>query len=283
MNNTRTLLREEIALNDRKLLLNEQSMSLIQNSEYVKHVLGIQTPLVEYYSFELRKQIIEEALSMKGVLQSANSYLVGQIEKGKEYVVKAIDTVKSSKDIVILFKNLILSPENMAKANRGLNKICTDLTNDAQSVITYITEKLPNIVNFTEGMVNMLNKLKRIVTDEINGNGWTGFLAKFGLACLMTYIKINVFDKILKLGIQFIKDGAVLFTGVQGLLQLFKNFKETIIQNGDIKEIINWVINIGKEAASLKLTLAFDIMVAVTTVCTALLAVINFKFDLRKQ
>jgi len=283
MNNTRTLLREEIALNDRKLLLNEQSMSLIQNSEYVKHVLGIQTPLVEYYSFELRKQIIEEALSMQGVLQSANSYLVGQIEKGKEYVVKAIDTVKSTKDIVILFKNLVLSPENMAKANRGLNKICTDLTNDAQSVITYITEKLPNIINFTEGMVNMLNKLKKIVTDEINGNGWTGFLAKFGLACLMTYIKINVFDKILKLGIQFIKDGAVLFTGVQGLLQLFKNFKETVIQNGDIKQIINWIMNIGKEAASLKLTLAFDIMVAVTTVCTALLAVINFKFNLKKQ
>ena len=283
MNNTRILLREEIALNDRKLLLNEQSMSLIQNSEYVKHVLGIQTPLVEYYSFELRKQIIEEALSMQGVLQSANSYLVGQIEKGKEYVVKAIDTVKSTKDIVILFKNLVLSPENMAKANRGLNKICTDLTNDAQSVITYITEKLPNIINFTEGMVNMLNKLKKIVTEEINGNGWTGFLAKFGLACLMTYIKINVFDKILKLGIQFIKDGAVLFTGVQGLLQLFKNFKETVIQNGDIKQIINWIMNIGKEAASLKLTLAFDIMVAVTTVCTALLAVINFKFDLKKQ
>jgi hypothetical protein len=283
MNNTRTLLREEIALNDRKLLLNEQSMSLIQNSEYVKHVLGIETPLVEYYSFELRKQIIEEALSMQGVLQSANNYLVGQIEKGKEYVVKAIDTVKSTKDIVILFKDLILSPENMAKANRGLNKICTDLTNDAQSVITYITEKLPNIINFTEGMVNMLNKLKKIVTDEINGNGWTGFLAKFGLACLMTYIKINVFDKILKLGIQFIKDGAVLFTGVQGLLQLFKNFKETVIQNGDIKQIINWIMNIGKEAASLKLTLAFDIMVAVTTVCTALLAVINFKFDLKKQ
>jgi hypothetical protein len=283
MNNTRTLLREEIALNDRKMLLNEQTMLLIENSEYVKHVLGIQTPLFEYYSFELRKQIIDEALSIQGVLQSANSYLVGQIEKGKEYVVKAIDAVKSTKDIVILFKNLILSPENMTKANRGLNKICTDLTNDAQSVITYITEKLPNIVNFTEGMVNMLNKLKRIVTDEINGNGWTGFIAKFGLACLMTYIKINVFDKIIKLGIQFIKDGAVLFTGVQGLLQLFKNFKETIIQNGDIKQIINWITNIGKEAASLKLTLAFDIMVAVTTVCTALLAVINFKFDLRKQ
>ena len=282
MNNTRTLLREEIALNDRKLLLNEQSMSLIQNSDYVKHVLGIQTPLFEYYSFELRKQIIDEALSMQGVLQSANNYLVGQIEKGKEYVVKAIDTVKSTKDIVILFKNLILSPENMAKANRGLNKICTDLTNDAQSVITYITEKLPNIVNFTDRMVNMLNQLKRVVTDEINGNGWTGFLAKFGLACLMTYIKINVFDKILKLGIQYIKDGAKLFTGVQGLLQLFKNFKQSIIQSFDISQVVNWITNIGKEAASLKLSLAFDIMVAVTTVCTALLAALNFKFDLRK-
>jgi hypothetical protein len=283
MNNTRTLLREEIALNDRKLLLNEQTTLLIENSEYVKYILGIQTPLVEYYSFELRKQIIEEALSMQAVLQSANQYLVGQVEKGKEYVIKAIDTVKSSKDIVILFKDLILSPENMAKANRGLNKICTDLTNDAQTVITYITEKLPNITNFTDRMVNILNELKRVVTDEINGNGWTGFLAKFGLACLMTYIKINIFDKIIKLGIKFIQNGAKLFTGIQGLLQLFKNFKQSIIQSFDISQIVNWITNIGKEAASLKLTLAFDIMVAVTTVCTALLAVINFRVDLRKQ
>jgi hypothetical protein len=282
MDNTRTLLREEIALNNRKLLLNEQSMFLIQNSEYVKHVLGIQTPLVEYYSFEVRKQIIEEALSMQGVLQSANNYLAGQVEKGKEYVIKAIDTVKSTKDIVILFKDLILSPENMAKANKELNRICANLTNDAQTVITYLTEKLPNITNFTDRMVNMLNQLKRVVTDEINGNGWTGFLAKFGLACLMTYIKINVFDKILKLGIQYIKDGAKLFTGVQGLLQLFKNFKQSIIQSFDISQVVNWITNIGKEAASLKLSLAFDIMVAVQTVCTALLAALNFKFDLRK-
>ncbi len=282
MNNTRTLLREEIALNDRKSLLNEHSLSLIQNSEYVKHILGVQTPIVEYYSFEIRKQIIEEALSMQSVLQSANNYLAGQIEKGKEYVIKAIDTVKSTKDIVILFKDLILSPENMAKANKELNRICTNLTNDAQSVITYITEKLPNITNFTNRMVNILNELKRVVTDEINGNGWTGFLAKFGLACLMTYIKINLFDKILKLGIQFIKDGAALFTGVQGLLKLFKNFKQSIIQSFDVTQIVNWITNIGKEAASLKLSLAFDIMVAVTTVCTALLAALNFKFDLRK-
>ena len=283
MNNTRILLREEIALNDRKLLLNEHSMSLIENSDYVKHVLGIQTPLFEYYSFDIRKQIIEEALTIQGVLQSANNYLGGQIQKGREYTVKVIDSVKSTKDVVILFRDLILSPQNMVKANRALDKICNNLVTNAQSVITFITEKLPNINNFTDKMVNVLNELKRVISDEINGEGWIGFLTKFGLACLLTYIKINVFDKIINLGVKFIQNGTLLFKGVQGLLQMFKNFKQTIIQNTDISQIVNWITSIGVQAKSLGLTLAFDILIAVTTVSTAILAALNFKFDLQKR
>ena len=60
MYNTKSLLREEINLNNKKMLLSEESIALIQNSEYIKNVLGIKLPLTEYYSIELRKQIIQE-------------------------------------------------------------------------------------------------------------------------------------------------------------------------------------------------------------------------------
>jgi hypothetical protein len=284
MYNIKTLLREEINLNNKKMLLSEESIALIQNSEYVKNVLGIQTPLTEYYSIELRKQIIEEALSMQSILQSANQYLGSKVQKGREYAIQAIETVKSTKDIVVLFKDLILSPENMVKANKALNSICLKLINEVQNVITYLTDKIgASIQGFTDKMVNMLTHLKNVITDQINGEGWLGFLSKFGLACLMTYIKINFFDKIIKLGLNFIKDGLSLFKGIETLLDMFKNFKETIIQSLDIKEIISWILSIGKEAATLNLSLGFDILVAVTTVCTAILAALNFKFDLQKR
>lgn len=284
MYNTKSLLREEINLNNKKMLLSEESIALIQNSEYIKNVLGIKLPLTEYYSIELRKQIIQEAISMQSILQSANDYLGGAVQKGKEYAIQAIETVKSTKDIALLFKDLILSPENMVKANKSLNSICFKLINEVQNVITFLTDKIgASIQGFTDKMVNMLTHLKNVITDQIKGEGWLGFLSKFGLACLLTYIKLNFFDKIIKLGLNFIKDGLSLVNGIESLLDMFKNFKETIIQSLDINKIISWILNIGKEATTLNLSLGFDILVAVTTVCTAILAALNFKLDLEKK
>jgi hypothetical protein len=284
MYNTKELLREEINLSNKKMLLSEQSIALIENSEYVKNVLGIKTPLTEYYSIELRKQIIEEAISMQSILQSANNYLGSAVQKGKEYAVQAIETIKSTKDIVLLFKDLILSPENMVKANKSLNNICLKLINDVENVITFLTDKIgASIQGFTTKMVNMLTQVKNVITNQIKGEGWLGFLSKLGIGILLTYIKLNFFDKIIKLGIKFIQDGSALVNGIETLLDMFKNFKETIIQSLDINQIISWIVSIGKEAATLNLSLGFDILVAVTTVCSAVLASLNFKLDLQKR
>ena len=47
MTNIRQILKEELIIIDRKTLLNEHSLSLIENPEYVKHVLGINVPINE--------------------------------------------------------------------------------------------------------------------------------------------------------------------------------------------------------------------------------------------
>lgn len=283
MYNIKSLLTEELILNDKKNQLSEHTLMMISDPMYVKYILGIDVPLNEYYSLALRKKIIEEALTMQGVLTSANKFLGSAIEKGKEYTVNVINTVKSTKDIVMLFRDLILSPENMVKANKALNNICHKLVSDAENVITFLTSKLPNIANFTDKMVEMLKHVKQTVTNEINGEGWLGFLSKLGICILLTYIKMNFFDKIIQAGIQFIGDGLALFNGISSILNMFSNFKGTIIKSLDIQDIVSWIVNIGKTAVTQNLTIAFDILAAVTLVCSAVLAAINFKIDINKR
>ncbi len=283
MYNTKLLLREEINLNNKKMLLSKQSIALIENSEYVKNVLGIQTPLNENYSFELRKQIITEATIMQDILQSANNYLGPAVEKGKKYAIQAISTVKSAKDVVLLFKSLILSPQNMIKANRALDKICNNLIGVVENFVTYITTKISNIAGFTDKLVAMLQHLKETITDEINGEGWRGFLVKFSLSVLLTYIKINFFDLIIKLGVGIANMANNLFSGIKGLLNMFGDFKETILQTLDIKNIVDWIFSIGKNVTTQNVKMAFDVLVALTTVSSTVLAAVNFKFDLTKK
>lgn len=56
MYNIKLLLAEELILNEKKNQLNEHTLMMISDPMYVKHVLGIDVPLNEYYSFELRKK-----------------------------------------------------------------------------------------------------------------------------------------------------------------------------------------------------------------------------------
>jgi hypothetical protein len=74
-----------------------------------------------------------------------------------------------------------------------------------------------------------------------------------------------------------------LFSGIKGLLNMFGNFKETILQTLDIKNIIDWIFSIGKDIALQHVKIAFDILVAVTTVCTAVLSAVNLKPNFTKN
>jgi hypothetical protein len=103
MYNTKILLREEIALNDKKMLLSEHSLMMIQNSSYVKNVLGIDTTLNENYPLGIRKLIIEQQIIIENLLDSINGYLGNLVQKGKEKSLNFIKSVKNLKELAILF------------------------------------------------------------------------------------------------------------------------------------------------------------------------------------
>lgn len=284
MYDIKSLLTEELILNDKKNLLSEYSLLMINDSNYVKHVLGIDVPLNEHYSLALRKRIIEEQLSMQGVLNSANKFLGAVIEKGKENVIKVVDTISSMKDVTMLFRDLILSPENMESANRALAKVCNSLSSSIDEVINFLTNKLKvNIAGFSDKMTGLLTHIKNVLINLTTTTGWLGFLSKLGFATLITYIKVNFFDTILKSGMDFITKTPNLLAGISTLLNMFEDFKTTIIKSIDISSIISWIVNIGKTAATQHLALGFDIMVAVTTVLTPVLKSMAWEKKLQKR
>jgi hypothetical protein len=257
---------------------------MISDPMYVKHVLGIDVPLNEYYSFELRKKIIEEALTMQGVLASANKFLGSAIEKGKESAIVVIDTVKSTKDLVMLFRDVILSPENMDRANRALNNVCDKLNSEIDKVIAFLNEKLgATIAGFTDKMVKMLEHVKNVLSKIMSLNGWLGFLSKLGLAIIVTFVNLNFLDKIINIGSDFIKNNNGLFDGIASLFNMFDNFKNTIINSIDVSGIIKWITSVGTQATIAKITLAFNIMVAVTTVTTPVIKSMYWQQKLQKK
>jgi hypothetical protein len=284
MYNIKLLLAEELILNEKKNQLNEHTLMMISDPMYVKHVLGIDVPLNEYYSFELRKKIIEEALTMQGVLASANKFLGSAIEKGKESAIVVIDTVKSTKDLVMLFRDVILSPENMDRANRALNNVCDKLKSEIDKVIKFLTEKLGvTIAGFTDKMVKMLEHVKNVLSKIMSLNGWLGFLSKLGLAIIVTFVNLNYLDKIINIGSDFIKNNKGLFDGIASLFNMFDNFKNTIINSIDVSGVIKWITSVGTQATIAKITLAFNIMVAVTTVTNEVIKKMSWEQKLQKK
>lgn len=284
MYNIKSLLTEELILNEKKNQLTEHTLMMINDPMYVKHVLGIDVPLNEHYSLALRKKIIEEALSMQGVLASANKFLGAAIEKGKEAALVVIDSVKSTKDIVMLFRDVILSPENMDRANKALNGVCDKLGLEIDKVVTFLTEKLgATIAGFTDKMVKMLTHVKNVLSKIMSSNGWLGFLSKLGLTIILTFVKLNFLDKITSMGMDFIKDGNGLFDGIASLFNMFEAFKNTIINSIDVTGIVSWITSVGTQAAKAKLTLAFDILVAVTAVTAPVIKSMYWQQKLQKR
>jgi hypothetical protein len=217
-------------------------------------------------------------------LASANKFLGAAIEKGKEAAIVVIDTVKSTKDIVMLFRDVILSPENMDRANKALNGVCDKLGLEIDKVITFLTEKLgATIAGFTDKMVKMLTHVKNVLSKIISSNGWLGFLSKLGFAIIVTFVKLNFLDKIQSMGMDFIKDGNGLFDGVASLFNMFETFKNTIINSIDVTGIVSWITSVGTQAAKAKLTLAFDILVAVTAVTAPVIKSMYWQQKLQKK
>ena len=70
MNLIKTLVKEELTIFNERVKLTKETLSLIENQDYVKYVLGINVPLNESHSFETKQLILKEALNLQTLSQS---------------------------------------------------------------------------------------------------------------------------------------------------------------------------------------------------------------------
>jgi hypothetical protein len=122
MYSTKQLLREELYLHDKKKLLSENSLLLIENDYYVNTILGIDKALFENDLFSYKKTIIEQQIIIEITIDSINKYLGGMVQKGKEKSLQLIKTIKDTKELVVLFKNILLDPKLMEEAIDNIKK-----------------------------------------------------------------------------------------------------------------------------------------------------------------
>jgi hypothetical protein len=238
MSNIKTLLREELLYNNKKNLLSAESLALINNTNHVRYVLGIDTPLNENISLKTRKLILEAQFGLDKMLNSITNYVGNAVEKGKEKVVSVIDDVSNLKDIALLIKDLIISPELMKTAIDSLKRVANTIISELKNFITKITGALlkfsPNILEkikkFIEHIIDVLSGL-------ISGNGWMGFLKILGFCCLIKFLTKGVFDKLKNFSEEEI---IKYFGGMVDIMNKFKEFATSIIERLDIQPILNW-------------------------------------------
>jgi hypothetical protein len=242
MHNTKKLLREELELNNKKLLLSEHSLLMIEDSTYVKNVLGINVPLNEAYSLSIRKQIINEQLLYESIVDSIKTFLRDKYDK-------VADTVRNVYDVMILIKDIIINPKKLESAIVLAKK-------NLRSSLKTLNLKITNFLN-TSGLTNIatylkgfLNKVKNIVTKLVNYDGWKGFILVSGISLLLSYVVNTYIDPILTKATKF---AASIASGefmkmLENKMNLFKQLTALIPNAKDIKQIFDWFNTIGATA-----------------------------------
>ena len=242
MYNIKTILNEELLLNSRKNLLSEQSLVLINDHNHINHVLGIKTPINETYSLSLRKQIIEEQLMLEDLLGSISKFVGSAVEKGKEKVISVVDSIHNIKDIALLFKDLILSPEYMAKGVTAMSKTCNDIANRLKTKLATVGTKIGSAAG---DLLNKFNELIQRAIDLLiklsNGTGWKGFLSMLGFSVLMVLLETKILDLIITQGVKILDKFTGIVDGATSMLNCFKEFATSIISSLDISPILSWI------------------------------------------
>ena len=261
MTNIKSLLREGLLINDRQNLLSEHSISLINNPNHVKYVLGINVPINETYSLSIKRQIIEEQLIYETMLDSINKFIGSALEKGKEKTIQVVDSVKTLKDIAMLIKDLIISPEFMDSAIKSMQKVVTNVIAELQNKVNQLFNLIKvNLEGFTDKFKALIDKIISTATKLTNGAGWKGFLGMLGFCALIKFLDKSIIGKLLNGGVEFITKNIKLVDGVADVFNSFKDFAATI-GGADIQPILSWFAEIGAETAISAFTTGFSVII----------------------
>lgn len=280
MYSTKKLLREEINLTNKKMLLSEHSLMMIQNSSYVKSVLGVDTKLNEYCSLDTRKLIIEQQIIVENLLDSINGYLGNLVQKGKEKSLNFIKSVKNLKELAILFKDILLDPELMDEAIKNVKKSLTEqLDNFKNNINKILTNTKATIQNFTDKLQTFLNNVLTYSNDVLNKDGWVPFLTMLGLAVLLTWVN----RKWLELILNNIAEGLKKIDGVVNLFNSLKDLIKSAVSNLGIENIFAWFTSLGTETSGIGIIFTIsEIILIISEILMPTVETITTRFNLQK-
>jgi hypothetical protein len=281
MNNIKTLLREEIYLNNKKNLLSEHSLLMIQNQLYVNNTLGIQINLNEHNTLNIRKQIVEQQLIIENLITSINNYLGDIVKKGKETTMNLINSVKNLKDLAVFFKNILLDPTMMSEALDKVKKTLNiELVNFENLLKKLINKIKPKVI----GLSDKLNVfLKNVITYGKNlqsKNGWVGFLSMLGLSVLLIYIKTRG-------SIIFLENMAESLTNIETVIKMFNSLQDlikTALSSLNIDEIFGWFTNIVTMSSGVGVAFTISDIINITSeILNPTVKLMTKKFNLEKK
>lgn len=252
---TRQLLKEELLLNDRRNKLSSESLALINNPVYVKHILGIDIPLNESISFELRKLIIEEEERVVKFGQTLKNYIGGKIAGTKEAVVQVVTNISTLKDAAVLIWDLWIKPEYMIPAMRSIKGVLSGILNDFKTAWATITNAVGAAnTKFKTSFDEILVKIENVVTKLINGDGLFSFISIMGFAALLKWLYDSVIKTLIRSVDSLIglKDSLFqLKDSIIEVLNSFKEFKITALASFDIQPILDWFDTIANSGAAI--------------------------------
>ena len=246
------LLREELLLNDRRNKLSAESLSLIENPLYVKHILGVNIPLNESISFELRKLIIEEEEKVVKFGQSLKNFIGGQIASANQKITQVVTNVATLKDAAVLIWDLWINPEFMVPAMNSIKNVLSNIFNTIKTAWATITSFLGDAnIDFKTGFDGIISKIENVITKLHSGEGLFTFISIMGFSALIKWLYDNVIQTILKFGKKLVNFKDILIElkdAVISFLDGFKDFQFSTLLSFDIQPILDWFSQIGSSA-----------------------------------
>lgn len=233
MNLIKTLVREELTIFNEKVKLTNETLSLIENQDYVKYVLGINAPLNESQSFETRQLIIQEALNLQTLSQSIQKYVGDKVNT-------VVTGVKDIKDVLtIIYKIATDATGELAKKGELILKQTIEeiLTTYKQNIKKIETGLGTQIQNFKQGLDDITNKVITLIKKLENYAGLVGILGMLAFATLLQWAN----QKILNVAADFVKNKGLDL--LQKAFNSFGTFFKEIFGQLTIDNIIGYFKN----------------------------------------
>jgi hypothetical protein len=284
MYSTKQVLREELYLHNKKKLLSEHSLLLIEDDYYVTTILGVDKSLFENNLFFYKKTVIEQQIIVENMIDSINSYLGSVVQKGKEKSLQLIKTIKDTKELAILFKNILLDPKLMEEAIENVKKKLNETIVEVKKLINNILTKLGfKIQGFTDKLTTFLDKILEYGNEFLNSKGWVGFVTMLGLTVMLMWCKKNWLDKLLNLATEQLENQIKNITSVVNIFNSLKELISDSASNLGVDGILNWFIGFGKKEPLIGIVFsAIEIVNIISEILIPTVKTITTRFNLTK-